>query len=81
MDKIETTKFKDVIKRVKYINWFGKISNIVLDIIENGSFVYARRLEDDIWNNNNEFPNDGSEKSKLRFFAFETAKKWFEIIN
>jgi hypothetical protein len=44
---------------------------------------FTRKLSDwesDFWNNNNEFPNDGSEKSKLRLFAFETAKKWFEIV-
>jgi hypothetical protein len=36
--------------------------------------------ESNFWNNNFEFPNDGSEKSNLRLFAFETAKKWFNII-
>jgi len=36
--------------------------------------------ENDFWNNPNEFPNDGSEKSQLRLFAFGAAKKWFEII-
>jgi uncharacterized protein YjbI with pentapeptide repeats len=44
---------------------------------------FTRKLsewESDFWNNNNEFPNDGSEKSNLRLFAFETAKKWFELI-
>ena len=44
---------------------------------------YVRTLEEwesDFWNNTKEFPNDGSEKSKLRLFAYETAKKWFEII-
>ena len=32
------------------------------------------------WNNNEEFPNDGSEKSKLRLFAYETAKRWFDVM-
>ena len=44
---------------------------------------FTRKLSDweyDFWNNNDEFPNDGSEKSNLRMFAFETAKKWFEIV-
>ena len=44
---------------------------------------YTRKLsewEADFWNNPNEFSNDGSEKSQLRLFAFETAKKWLEII-
>ena len=36
--------------------------------------------EKDFWNNTNEFPNDGNEASQLRLFAFETAKKWFEIV-
>ena len=45
---------------------------------------YDRSLsewESDFWNNNNEFPNDGSIKSNLRLMAFETAKKWLEIVN
>ena len=45
---------------------------------------HTRKLsewENDFWNNPYEFPNNGSEKSKLRVFAFETAKKWFEIID
>jgi len=44
---------------------------------------YVRKVsewEADFWNNENEFPNDNSEKSNLRLFAFETAKRWFEII-
>jgi hypothetical protein len=44
---------------------------------------YTRLLsewENDFWNNPNEFPNDGSMKSNLRLFAFETAKKWLELI-
>ncbi len=45
---------------------------------------YDRSLEEwesDFWNNNNEFPNDGSVKSNLRLMAFETAKKWLEIVS
>ena len=45
---------------------------------------YLRKLsewEADFWNNPNEFPNDNSEKSNLRLFAFETAKKWFDVID
>ena len=44
---------------------------------------HNRTLEEwnnDFWNNPNEFPNDNSEKSNLRMMAFETAKKWFEIV-
>ena len=45
---------------------------------------YDRSLsewEDDFWNNPNEFPNDGSQKSQLRLMAFNTAKAWFDIVN
>ena len=44
---------------------------------------YDRLLEEwesDFWNNNYEFPNNGSVKSNLRLMAFETAKAWFKII-
>ena len=44
---------------------------------------YTRKLsqwESDFWNNPNEFPNDGSEKSNMRLFAYDTAKRWFDII-
>lgn len=34
----------------------------------------------DFWNNNREFPNNGSVKSQLRLMAYETAKKWFDVI-
>ena len=36
--------------------------------------------ESDFWNNDAEFPNNGSLDSELRVMAFEVAKKWFEII-
>ena len=36
--------------------------------------------ESDFWNNDKEFPNNGSEKSNFRVMAFETAKRWFEIV-
>jgi len=38
-----------------------------------------KEWEDNFWNNNNEFPNNGSLKSNLRLMAFETAKKWIEL--
>ena len=44
---------------------------------------YDRSLkewEEDFWNNPNEFPNDGSQKSLMRLIAFETAKKWFDVV-
>ncbi len=37
--------------------------------------------ESNFWNNNIEFPNDNSINSNLRLMAFETAKKWIEIVN
>jgi hypothetical protein len=43
---------------------------------------FTRKLsewESDFWNNNEEFPNDNSKKSNMRLFAFETAKRWFEM--
>jgi len=33
----------------------------------------------DFWNNNSEFPNNGSIKSNLRVIAYDTAKKWIEL--
>ena len=44
---------------------------------------HDRTLEEwnkDFWNNNSEFPNDNSVKSNCRLMAFETAKRWIEII-
>ena len=43
---------------------------------------FCRKVEDweeDFWNNPDEFPNDGSEKSNLRIIAYETCKKWLKI--
>ena len=43
---------------------------------------FTRTLKDwekDFWNNEKEFPNDGSIKSESRKMAFETAKRWIEI--
>ena len=45
---------------------------------------YDRSLaewNENFWNNEKEFPNDGSEKSQFRLMAFETAKKWFDIVS
>jgi len=44
---------------------------------------YTRKIkewEKNFWNNTSEFPDDGSEASRLRLMAYETAKKWFDII-
>jgi len=35
--------------------------------------------EHHFWNNDVEFPDDGSQESKLRLFAFETCKRWLEL--
>ena len=40
-----------------------------------------KEWEENFWNNDNEFPNNGSVKSNLRLMAFETAKKWLEIVD
>jgi uncharacterized protein YjbI with pentapeptide repeats len=38
-----------------------------------------KEWEENFWNNNSEFPNDGSLKSNMRLMAFEVAKKWIEL--
>lgn len=45
---------------------------------------YTRKVsewDENFWNNNCEFPNNGSEKSNLRKFAYDTARKWFDVLN
>jgi len=57
------------------------ISEDDIKYVKMGCFI--RKLSDwesDFWNNDNEFPNNNSEKSNMRLFAFEVAKKWFEIV-
>ena len=34
--------------------------------------------EDDFWNNNKEFPNNGDQASKDRWFAFQIACQWLD---
>jgi uncharacterized protein YjbI with pentapeptide repeats len=77
------------IKIKRAIVFSGLYKYVVIPFISEGNEKYVkmgcftRKLsewESDFWNNDNEFPNNGSEKSNLRLFAFETAKKWFEII-
>jgi hypothetical protein len=41
--------------------------------------ITVEEWEKDFWNNPNEFPNNGILKSKMRVFAYETAKKWIEL--
>jgi hypothetical protein len=43
---------------------------------------YNRSLEEwesNFWNNNDEFPNNGSMKSNLRLMAYNTAKAWLKL--
>jgi hypothetical protein len=35
--------------------------------------------DNDFWNNPNEFPNNGTVESELRWYAYQFAKKWIEI--
>ena len=79
----------ELIKIKKAVIFTGLYQYVVIPFISKDDIkyvkmgCYTRKLSDwesDFWNNDNEFPNDGSEKSNLRLFAFETAKKWFEIV-
>ena len=78
------------IKIKKAIVFSGLYKYVVIPFISEDDEKYVkmgcltRKLsewESDFWNNDNEFPNDNSEKSNLRLFAFETAKKWFLVID
>ena len=77
------------IKISKAIVFTGLYKYIVIPFISEDGEKYikmgcfTRKLSEwelDFWNNDNEFPNDNSEKSNLRLFAFETAKRWFDVI-
>ena len=77
------------IKIKKAIAFSGLYKYIVIPFVSEDGEKYVKmgchirtieEWEKDFWNNNKEFPNDGSEKSNLRLFAYETAKKWFDII-
>jgi len=49
-------------------------------LVTMGCFTRTRReWEKDFWNNDDEFPNDGSMSSELRKLAFETACKWLDL--
>jgi len=39
----------------------------------------VKEWENDFWNNDDEFPNNGSLKSELRVFAYKTFKKWLKL--
>lgn len=38
-------------------------------------------LDNDFWNNDNEFPNNGSLQSNMRLMAYNTAKEWLRLVN
>ena len=76
--------------KIKKANVFtGLYKYIVIPFItiDNVNYVkmgcHTRTVEEwdkDFWNNPNEFPNDGDEDSKMRLFAYEAAKRWFDIV-
>jgi len=77
-----------IIKKIRVFS--GLYRYIVIAIIDENDIKYIKmgcftrtleEWENNFWNNETEFPDDNSEKSKLRVFAFEIAKKWFDIIN
>ena len=72
----------------KAIVFTGLYRYIVIPFItmEDEEFIklgcYTRKLSEwefDFWNNDKEFPNNGSEKSNLRILAFNTAKEWLNL--
>ena len=51
------------------------------EIIQLGCFTRTRKeWEDDFWNNNDEFPNDNSEKSNARLRAFKMCCLFLDLI-
>ena len=76
------------IKIKKVVVFSGLYHYVVMAIIAEDGTKYVRMgcffrtLEEwnnDFWNNPNEFPNNGSEKSEMRLLAFNHAKAWFEL--
>ena len=76
------------IKILKTSVFTGLYEYIAMPIIseDNQHYIrlgcYTRLLsewENDFWNNNSEFPNDGGLKSEYRKLAYETCKKWLEL--
>ena len=66
----------------------GLYAHVVMPVIaEDGTEwvrmgCHFRKVSDwdaNFWNNDNEFPNDGSVKSQLRVMAYNTAKEWLRI--
>ena len=39
----------------------------------------VKEWDENFWNNNNEFPNDGSMNSEQRLMAYQTAKSWLTL--
>jgi uncharacterized protein YjbI with pentapeptide repeats len=86
--ELQGANLRDV-KIKKAIVFTDLYKYIVIPFIseENEKYIimgcFIRKLsewEADFWNNDNEFPNDGSERSNMRLFAYETAKRWFDLI-
>ena len=76
------------IKILKTTVFTGLYHYIAMPIISEDNQHYIRlgcytRLvsewDADFWNNDSEFPNDGSLKSQYRVMAFEVCKKWLEL--
>ena len=80
-------KYKNInIKKASVFT--GVYKYIAMPIITEDNKYYIRlgcffrtleEWESDFWNNNKEFPNNGSLSTELRILAFETCKKWIEI--
>ena len=51
------------------------------EMVQLGCFTRTRKeWEADFWNNNNEFPNNNSEKSKARLRAFKMCCTFLDLI-
>ena len=77
---------KITIKKAIVFTGFYKYLLIPIISEDNSELVkmgcYTRTVKDwekDFWNNPNEFLDHDSEESKLRVFAFETAKNWLKL--
>ena len=75
------------IKKIIFMSQLYQYDTVALLSEEDEKYIglgcHFRTVDDwekDFWNNNREFPNDGSVKSKLRVFAFETLKNWCKIV-
>jgi uncharacterized protein YjbI with pentapeptide repeats len=81
-------KFKDlVIKKIQKFDDLYQYACFCIVDENDEKYIslgcYTRKIsewEADFWNNKDEFPNDNSEKSNLRLFAYETCKKYFTVV-